>query len=363
MGSLPRRFAFRFAFIFACLCIWPFRLVDAASSSAPSDSAAQWLQLVAFAAIGVVGAAIWSLIDRGATAPRLADALETLVRYWLAVQMLTYGLAKVFPIQFPFPHAFALDQRLRDFHPTGLLWAFMGYSRGYTIFSGLCEVLGAALLLWRRTRTIGALVVAAVMANVVMLNVCYDVPVKRNSIELLVAAVALLAPYARRALIALTGGAVAELPPRPRGSQRVERLRAGAKLVALAAIACAQCAALDVNPAPSPLDGIWLVDHATGSDAQSWHEVVVATDVRAGGVPYVKINAVDHPIGMYVAAIDVFARTITARSTTSGTAETWHYTRDGDHLEIDTPAIHAALHREPDGALVAHRTRWIQPGR
>jgi hypothetical protein len=68
----------------------------------------------------------------------------------------------------------------------------------YTSFTGAAEVLGGALLFFRRTTTLGALIVAGVMANVVMLNVCYDVCVKLGSLHILLLALVLLAPDARR---------------------------------------------------------------------------------------------------------------------------------------------------------------------
>lgn len=80
----------------------------------------------------------------------------------------------------------------------GLLWTFMGVSTPYTVFAGAMEVLGGVLLFFRRTTTLGALVVVAVMTNVVMLNLCYDVPVKQKSMHLLLMAVFLLAPDLRR---------------------------------------------------------------------------------------------------------------------------------------------------------------------
>jgi hypothetical protein len=60
------------------------------------------------------------------------------------------------------------------------------------------EVLGGVLLFFRRTTTLGALVVIAVMSNVVMLNLCYDVPVKQYSIHLLLMAVFLVVPDMKR---------------------------------------------------------------------------------------------------------------------------------------------------------------------
>jgi hypothetical protein len=81
-----------------------------------------------------------------------------------------------------------------------VLWQFMGASTAYIVFSGVMEVLGGALLLLRRTTTLGAMVCCAVLANIVALNFCYDVPVKLYSSHLLLMAVFLAAPDLRRLL-------------------------------------------------------------------------------------------------------------------------------------------------------------------
>lgn len=79
-------------------------------------------------------------------------------------------------------------QRAGDFSPMGLVWFFIGSSAAYTFFAGSGEVLGAALLFFRRTATLDALVIAGVMTNVVALKFCYDIPVKIGSSTLLVLA-------------------------------------------------------------------------------------------------------------------------------------------------------------------------------
>src|ERR1700734_3246110 len=78
--------------------------------------------------------------------------------------------------------------------PMGLLWTFMGTSRAYNVFAGSAEMLAGILLLVPRFTTLGALLCAAVMSNVFMLNMSYDVPVKLFSFHLLVAALILAGP-------------------------------------------------------------------------------------------------------------------------------------------------------------------------
>ncbi len=144
----------------------------------------------------------------------------------------------------------------------GLPGLFMGYSRPYTILCGLVEVLAGCLLVWRRTATLGALVAVVAMTQVVILNSCYDVPVKLYSLELLAAAFAIAAPELRRLLIAALGRAVPEVPPRVRGPLWYERARLAGKLALLGSF-CFRWYQADAprlaQPPPSELAGAWDV--------------------------------------------------------------------------------------------------------
>ncbi|HEY5371926.1 MAG TPA: hypothetical protein VIJ75_23330 [Hanamia sp.] len=101
-----------------------------------------------------------------------------LARYFVAFTMLVYGFAKIFEGQFPALGYYSLEKKFGDMSPMGVLWSFMSTSRAYTFFGGLMEVTGGVLLLFRRTKTLGALIALAVMTNVAILNFAYDVPVK-----------------------------------------------------------------------------------------------------------------------------------------------------------------------------------------
>ena len=135
----------------------------------------------------------------------LLDLLRSYLRYVLAFAMLGYGLAKVRMEgnQFPVIGSWQFDKTWGDSSPMNVVWSFMGASRPYTIFAGLSEVLAAVLLIWRRTGTLGALVATAVMTNVVMINFCYDVPVKLYSSHLLAMALVIAAPDMVRLICAL----------------------------------------------------------------------------------------------------------------------------------------------------------------
>lgn len=143
---------------------------------------------------------IWSLLDRRRRGhPKLFAWFLIGVRVILGFTMLSYGLSKIIPSQFP---PFLLLERLLapygDSSPMNILWSFMSSSEAYTIFGGAGEVIGGLLLFWRRTATLGALVTAAVMINVAALNYCYDVPVKLYSSHLAFMAFIIMLPDLRR---------------------------------------------------------------------------------------------------------------------------------------------------------------------
>lgn len=150
--------------------------------------------MLAFAA-----ALVWVWFDRQRRHDRtLHELLRVYVRYRMAPEILSYAMFKLVGMQFPFPEPDQLGQTYGESEPFQLMWNFMGYSMAYTLFAGLAEVAGGLLLLFRRTTTLGALVTAAVMTNIVMLNLSYDVPVKLKSMHLLLFALFLLAPDLRR---------------------------------------------------------------------------------------------------------------------------------------------------------------------
>ena len=136
---------------------------------------------------------IWSFFNKKEkTYDTLLHYFLVFIRYYLAYSMISYGYAKIFYNQFGAPSLSRLLQTYGESSPMGIAWTFIGASKPYTIFSGLAELLAGLLLLSRRTTLAGALVSLVVMFNVMMLNYCYDVPVKLYSTQLVVLSLLLL---------------------------------------------------------------------------------------------------------------------------------------------------------------------------
>jgi hypothetical protein len=159
------------------------------------DTTLDYIQDLCSVVLAAVVALVWSILDgRRSEYVRLHLCLRIFLRYVLALTLFSYGFAKVIPTQFIFPGLGRLIEPLGEFSPMGLLWTFMGYSTPYIVFSGLAEAISGTMLLFRRTATLGAMASAAVLSNIVMLNYCYDVPVKLYSTNLLLMAIFLIAP-------------------------------------------------------------------------------------------------------------------------------------------------------------------------
>jgi hypothetical protein len=159
------------------------------------DTTWDYVRLFCLLGIAAAATAVWSILDRRRPHyARLYSWLRIYVRVSLATAMIVYGGMKAINSQFPSPSLASLSRTFGESPPMRLLWTFMGFSQPYTIFSGIAELAGGLLLAFRRTALLGALVSIGVMTNVVMLNFCYDVPVKLLSSHLLLAGVFLLLP-------------------------------------------------------------------------------------------------------------------------------------------------------------------------
>lgn len=313
------------------------------SFAARSDAHAVVLGLARDALLALALAALWSLVDRRRRHDRLAGAVRVTLRYLVGTVMLVYGGFKVVPVQFPVPSPEALLRPLGEHTPMGLLWAFMGVSPAYTVFAGLGEAIGGALLFWRRTTTLGALLLVFVLANVVILNFAYDVPVKRGSALLLLAALVLAARDAGR----LTRLLLLDLPTEPArepafaGGRIGRRVRAVLKpaIVALAILGPLAVAIL-VGPehhAAGPLHGVYEVERFVRDGAEvpaaraapaRWQRLVLGD--RGDAV----VQTSDGRFARLGLAIDEPSHTVRLTDRSSKSEMLFRYERSADRLRL-----------------------------
>ncbi len=149
--------------------------------------------------VSALGTVIWSVIDRRAkNHEKLFQLLKLYLRYFLAAYLFGYGFVKLFPSQFQAITASRLTMTVGDQSPMLLAWNFMGHSVVMQRLNGLLEVIAGLLLLFRRTTTLGAILSTAVFSFVVMMDFCFNVPVRLLSSHLLLISVLLVLTDGRR---------------------------------------------------------------------------------------------------------------------------------------------------------------------
>lgn len=150
------------------------------------DTLYDWMWYFCILALAVLITGTWFVLDRKRSSYEKLKAWFLLfITYYLAYCLLLYGIIKLFYLQFIPPNLERLFQDFGQASPMRLMWTFMGASKSYTVFAGFAETLAGALLLIRRTRTLGALMAVGVMLNVFMMNMSYDIPVKLFSFQLI----------------------------------------------------------------------------------------------------------------------------------------------------------------------------------
>lgn len=346
------------------------------------DTMAQWALQVDWLLLAAGIAIAWSLLDRRHPHyTRLEDWLRVYVRFGLAVIMFSYGFAKIIPTQMPAPQLERLVSTWGESSPMGVLWTFMGVSPVYQIFTGVGEALGGALLLFRRTTTLGALILIGVLSNVVLLNFTFDVPVKLYSTNLLLMAVFLAAFDARRLVYVLMLNRDAEpQPTRVLFSRvRTRRIAAGIATCFIAFTIYNYVArglryyrgSIGPDAPRSALYGIWDVQESATNSVLRPQLLSDSAQIRRaifGGLNRATFRLMSDSVQRFTMTLDTASRQmqLTARFDPQ-LVHTFSYERpDPDHLVLngvidgDTVVLRLRRFDEQRLLLVSRGFNWIQ---
>jgi hypothetical protein len=344
------------------------------------DTTYNYVEVFFLAVVSALAALVWTLLDRRRLEySRLHDWLRAYVRFGLGFTLIEYGASKVIPTQFPSPSLGRLLQPYGNSSPMGLLWTFMGASPAYTIFAGASEMVGGLLLIARRTTLLGALACMAVLGNVVMLNFCYDVPVKLYSSHLFLMAFFLAAPDLRRlADLLIFNRRVEPAVHRPLFAGKLwHRTALVVRTLFLAGLAILGLYETygiyniyGAGAPRSPLYGVWNVDELVldgavrpplVTDESRWRRVVF------DHVDYFTVQNMDDSRRSYSMKMDAGKKTMTlSQSDKPKWKAAFTYQRpDPEHLLLagmfDGHPVRATLHRtDPAKRLLTSRGfRWI----
>jgi uncharacterized membrane protein YphA (DoxX/SURF4 family) len=349
------------------------------------DQLYDYVLIVCLLGTAALATALWTLLDGKRTNyQQLYLWLRLVLRLFLASVMMLYGSSKLFPMQFADIPLGRLSDPLGHLSPLGLLWTFMGYSRLYTIFGGIGEMLGGLLLIVPRFTTLGALVSLGVLSNVLMLNLSYDVPRKIFTIHLMLIAVLLTLPDIKRLTnVFILNRATEPIPDAPffkdqllnRGVLVLQYLYGLVTLAIALQVSYHMAIPIQAKIAP-PLRGVWSVDEfATNgvarpplvTDGKRWYHVVFESPT------FMTIQPMDGPLQLYLLQLDAGGKTLTLSNVPGEPSRKVTFTLETETNgrilmagEMDGQTVKATLHRvdlsDPSRFLLINRGfHWVTP--
>lgn len=129
--------------------------------------------------VATAGGFIWTwIVNRRKTARAeynlLYYWLRVVVRYRAGIGIIGFGFTKLLPVQMPYPSWGVLNTNVGDMTAQKLYWLSIGIVPWYQIFAGVVEVAAGSLLFFRRTTTIGSILLFSALGDIVYVNFAYD---------------------------------------------------------------------------------------------------------------------------------------------------------------------------------------------
>ena len=95
------------------------------------------------------------------------------IRYGIAFDLATFGLQKIFHLQFTAPLAM-LDEPFSSFSSKWLMWSYFGHSYGFACLIGGSQIISSLLLVFNRTRLLGVITLIPVLLNIIFIDYFYE---------------------------------------------------------------------------------------------------------------------------------------------------------------------------------------------
>lgn len=125
--------------------------------------------------IGIVGALIWTALDRKSKSYHILYYwIRVVVRYRAGIGIIGFGFTKLFPTQMPYPSLGLLNSNFGDYTAQKIYWLSVGVVPWYQVFGGVVEIVAGTMLFFRKTTTFGAILLAGALGDITFVNYAYD---------------------------------------------------------------------------------------------------------------------------------------------------------------------------------------------
>jgi hypothetical protein len=233
-----------------------------------ADTEFDWTQDLLFVVLAALVAGLWTALRRKSPpGPRSRAWVTLALRLVLGTQLALYGITKVIPAQFIPPAPSDLVVRFGWESLSNMYWESVAAAPpGYQVCLGVVELVTGIFLVLPKLWVLGTALAVMATVQVALVNVGFDVALKMHSTHLLVMALILFLPHARRIWNALAANRrVDPLPQRALTSSRSADRAIGAVAVIIfafsTAVAGIQAVAIlsirGSHAATPPLMGAW----------------------------------------------------------------------------------------------------------
>lgn len=102
------------------------------------------------------------------------DVLQYVFIYFLSLVLIAFAFSKFFDNQFQV-YKYSGHISLKDLPRMTHAWSFFGRSYSYNLFLGIIEFAAGALILFKRTRLVGLLLALGLFANILIIDIEFEV--------------------------------------------------------------------------------------------------------------------------------------------------------------------------------------------
>jgi len=191
------------------------------------------------------------------------STLYSFLRYFVALAVIQYGFAKLNGAMFTILQS-ELDKPLGGVSGFWLTWYYFGYSSIYGNFIALVQVVGGALLLFRKTTLLGTCILLPVIGNIILIDIFYAIDLGALLVAMILFACLLgIASFHKDELIAVFWSKQNSVFHEQRAGKgkRVLRLSVRVLVIALPAVYTYYLANYN-NRLPTQIDGRWRVTNS-----------------------------------------------------------------------------------------------------
>lgn len=143
------------------------------------SSLAGYANWITTALIATAGGLVWTAIVKVRKLPRKEYYtawywLRVIVRYRAGIGIIGFGFTKLLPVQMPYPSFGILNTNFGDLTAQKIYWLSIGIVPWYQVFAGVVEVTAGTLLFFRKTTTLGSILLLGALGDIVYVNFAYD---------------------------------------------------------------------------------------------------------------------------------------------------------------------------------------------